>query len=163
MTGQAAAAPDPDERLEDPALEARAREVGRELRCVVCQSQSIEESDAPLAEDLRRLVRERIAAGESNAEVLDYVADRYGDYVLLRPPVRGSTFILWGAPAGLILLAGAAGIIFLRRKETGAPTLAEGEAVIGEQKSGEPVAGENGLTEDERRRLAELELRARDA
>ena len=78
----------PQERLDDPALEARAREISRELRCQVCQNQSIDDSNAPLAADLRRLVRERIKAGDDDAQVFAYLTQRYGDYVLLRPPVR---------------------------------------------------------------------------
>ena len=86
------------------AVEAQAREVGRQLRCVVCQNQSIEESDAPLAADMRKLVRDRLAAGESEAEVIALMRDRYGDYVLLMPPVQGNTMILWAGPV-IILLA----------------------------------------------------------
>ena len=86
------------------AVETQAREVGRQLRCVVCQNQSIEESDAPLAADMRKLVRDRLAAGESEAEVIALMRDRYGDYVLLMPPVQGNTMILWAGPV-IILLA----------------------------------------------------------
>ena len=88
--GPATAALSADEMLDDPKLENRARELGKELRCVVCQNQSIDDSNAPLAKDLRQLVRERVAAGDSNAEVLSYVTARYGDFVLLEPPVRAS-------------------------------------------------------------------------
>ncbi len=138
-------AANPDDRLADPELEARAQAVGRELRCVVCQSQSIEDSDAPLAQDLRRLVRERISAGDTDREALDYIAARYGDYVLLRPPVRGSTFLLWAAPAGLLMLAAGAAVVFLRGR--GGTPAAE-------------AAADHQLTEEERARLAELEERA---
>src|SRR5471030_386274 len=86
----------PDEMLADPGLEARAREVGRELRCLVCRNQSIDDSDADLAHDLRVLVRERIVAGGSDAQVIAYVRARYGDYVLLRPPFQYDTLALWG-------------------------------------------------------------------
>lgn len=107
-----AAAVEPGERLADPAQEARAREISRELRCLVCQNQSIDDSNAPLARDLRRLVRERIKAGDSNAQVLAYIHARYGDFVLLRPPVRPGTWLLWFGPA--IVLAIGALVIFVR-------------------------------------------------
>jgi cytochrome c-type biogenesis protein CcmH len=112
----------PGEQLADPALEARAREISRDLRCQVCQNQSIDDSNAPLAADLRRLVRERLQRGETNAQVLDHVVARYGDYVRLTPPLRPDTVLLWAAPA-LILVAGGLGIaIALRRRTTaGAP------------------------------------------
>ena len=99
----------PDEMLADPKLEGRAREVGQELRCLVCRNQSIDDSDADLAHDLRVLVRERIKAGDSNDQVIAYIRSRYGDFVLLRPPFEIGTFLLWGGPA-LILLLGAVGI-----------------------------------------------------
>ena len=94
----------PEERLDDPALEARARDLSAELRCVVCQNQSIDDSNAPLAQDLRAIVRERLLAGDSNDETLDYVVERYGDYVLLRPPVQSNTMLLWGGPAAVMLI-----------------------------------------------------------
>jgi cytochrome c-type biogenesis protein CcmH len=93
------------EMLQDPALEARAREIGKELRCLVCQNQSIDDSDADLARDLRRLVRDRLVAGDSNEQVLAYVTDRYGDFVLLKPPVKPATWLLWFGPP-LVLAAG---------------------------------------------------------
>ena len=99
----------PDEMLSDPKLEARAREVGQELRCLVCRNQSIDNSDADLAHDLRVLVRERIKAGDSNNQVIAFVRARYGDFVLLRPPFETGTLLLWGGPA-LILLLGGFGI-----------------------------------------------------
>ena len=98
----------PDERLADPALEARAREISAGLRCLVCQNQSIDESDAPLAKDLRILLRERIAAGDTDAQVIDFVADRYGEFVLLRPRVAPHTLLLWLAAPALFLIAGTA-------------------------------------------------------
>lgn len=85
----------PDEVMKDPAKEARARELSRELRCMVCQNQSIDDSDAPLARDLRLLVRERIAAGDSNTQVIDFLVARYGEYVLLKPRFEGQTLLLW--------------------------------------------------------------------
>lgn len=111
-----AGAVEPDEILADPALEARAREVSREVRCMVCRSQSIDDSDAPLARDLRLLVRERIVAGDTNAEVVDYVAARYGDYVLLKPRFGAATLALWAAPALALLLAAAAAAVALKTK-----------------------------------------------
>lgn len=107
---------DPDEVLNDPALEARARVVGKELRCLVCQNQSIDDSDADLARDLRVLVRERITHGDSNEEVIDYVVSRYGDFVLLNPPFKLKTYALWFGP-WVILLFGIGTIwVFYRRR-----------------------------------------------
>jgi len=94
----------PDEILQDNVLEERARVISKELRCLVCQNQSIDDSDAPLARDLRLLVRERLQTGESDDEVIKFVVDRYGDFVLLRPPVKGSTLALWISPVALLLL-----------------------------------------------------------
>lgn len=105
----------PDEMLADPHLEARAREVGQELRCLVCRNQSIDDSDADLAHDLRVLVRQRIADGDSNGEVIAYVRSRYGDFVLLKPPLEISTALLWGGPALILLLGGFALRRFYRR------------------------------------------------
>ncbi|WP_345900008.1 cytochrome c-type biogenesis protein, partial [Martelella sp. UBA3392] len=104
-----AAAVEPDEMLSDPALEARAREISAELRCMVCQNQSIDDSNADLARDLRLLVRDRLAEGDSDDEVIDYVVSRYGEFVLLKPRFSPHTWLLWGAPALLILL-GAIGL-----------------------------------------------------
>jgi len=98
----------PDEMLADPRLEARAREVGRDLRCLVCRNQSIDDSDADLAHDLRVLVRERIQAGDSNDQVVGFVRARYGDFVLLRPPFEIGTALLWGGPLLVLLLGGIA-------------------------------------------------------
>jgi cytochrome c-type biogenesis protein CcmH len=97
----AAGAVEPEEQLADPALEARAREIGQELRCLVCQNQSIDESDADLARDLRRIVRERLTAGGTDDQVMAFVTARYGDYVLLRPPLRAGTLALWFGPVVL--------------------------------------------------------------
>jgi len=108
---------DPNERLPDPAKEALAREIGRELRCLVCQNQSIEDSDAQLARDLRRLVRERVAAGEDSAAVIRFVHDRYGDFVLLRPPVTAATMLLWATP--ILALGGGIAVIMFRRRRHG--------------------------------------------
>jgi len=126
-------------RLTDPAQEQRAREIGRELRCLVCQNQSIEDSDASLARDLRLLVREQIAAGASDEEVMRFVHQRYGDFVLLRPPVNTATLLLWATPA----LALLGGLFFIWRIRRRSAAVAAG-------------VGEVELTEAERARLAEL-------
>ncbi len=129
-----AAAVQPDEILKDPALEARAREISKELRCLVCQNQSIDDSDAPLARDLRILVRDRLKAGDSDDQAMAFIVERYGDFVLLRPPFRSYTAILWAGPA-LFLLAGIAGVaIWHRRRRTAvretAPLSAEEKARV---------------------------------
>ena len=110
-----ALAVEPGEILDDPALEARAREISKELRCLVCQNQSIDDSDAQLAKDLRVLVRDRLTAGDTDDEVRTFVVDRYGDFVLLRPPFKTSTLILWIGPA-LIFIAGAVGVFAWHRR-----------------------------------------------
>ena len=112
---QPALAVDPAEVLDDPALEARARDISKGLRCVVCQNQSIDDSDAPLARDLRLLVRERLQAGDSDEDTMEFIVDRYGDFVLLRPPFKTSTLILWIGPA-LILIAGILGVVIWHRR-----------------------------------------------
>lgn len=104
----------PDEMLKDPALEARASAIGHSLRCVVCRSESIEESDADLARDIRILVRERLKAGDSDQQVVSYIVSRYGDFVLLRPPVKPETWALWFGPALLVALGGT--VIFIRSR-----------------------------------------------
>lgn len=115
----------PDEQLADPALEARARAISKELRCVVCQNQSIDDSDAPLARDLRLVVREQLSAGKSDAETMDYIVDRYGNFVLLRPPFEPATWALWLAPL-LILLAGGVGVgAYLRGRQRHVPATAD--------------------------------------
>lgn len=105
----------PDEILKDPALEARAREISKELRCLVCQNQSIDDSDATLARDLRILVRDRLKAGDSDAETVDFIVERYGDFVLLRPPFKNSTLVLWIGP-GVIFLLGIVGVTLWHRR-----------------------------------------------
>jgi cytochrome c-type biogenesis protein CcmH len=117
----------PDEMLSDPGLEARARVVGSELRCLVCRNQSIDDSDADLAHDLRVLVRERIKGGDSDDQVVAYVRSRYGDFVLLRPPFEMGTLLLWGGPLLILLLGGVALARFYRRGETTAPPLSAEE------------------------------------
>ncbi|MEQ8229913.1 MAG: cytochrome c-type biogenesis protein CcmH [Rhodospirillales bacterium] len=108
----------PDEMLADPALEARARVISKDLRCLVCQNQSIDDSDAGLAKDLRVLVRERLKEGDSNEQVLDYVVARYGDFVLLKPPLKASTIVLWVGPAGVALFGIVALVLFFRRRRS---------------------------------------------
>ncbi len=125
----------PNEVLKDQALEQRARQISSGLRCLVCQNQSIDDSDAPLAKDLRVLVRERLTAGDSDGAVIDFVVARYGDFVLLRPPMNARTIALWAAPF-LIVLSGA---IFLWRRRN---------------RSATPIAA--GLTAEEQARLDEL-------
>ena len=107
---------DPGEILKDPNLEKRARSISKGLRCVVCQNQSIDDSDAQLARDLRILVRNRIVAGDSDTAVIDYVVSRYGDFVLLEPPVKGVTLVLWFGPI-FMTLAGLIGLILFFRRQ----------------------------------------------
>jgi len=130
----------PDEVLPDPKMEERAREISKDLRCLVCQNQSIDDSNAELARDLRIVVRDRLKKGDSNEQVLQYVTDRYGDYVLLRPPFKATTLLLWAGPF-VILAFGALGTAAYLRNRRAAGT----------------VAGDTApLTEDERRRLDAL-------
>jgi cytochrome c-type biogenesis protein CcmH len=108
----------PDEMLKDPTLEARARQLSQELRCMVCQNQSIDDSEAPLAHDLRVLVRERLTAGDSDRQVLDFLVARYGEFVLLKPRFEPRTLLLWGLPP-LALVAGLIGLLVaLRRRKS---------------------------------------------
>jgi len=130
----------PDELLPDPQMEARARTIGKDLRCPVCQNQSIDDSDADLARDLRLLVRKRLVAGDNDSQVKQYIVDRYGDYVLLDPPFKTVTLVLWLGPAALLLAALAAGWSFLRRRK--------------EATTAEPAPA--ALSEDEKRRVAAL-------
>jgi cytochrome c-type biogenesis protein CcmH len=112
---------EPDEMLKDPALEARARALSQELRCLVCQNESIDESGAGLAHDLRVLLRERIMAGDSDKQAVQYLVDRYGQFVLLKPPVEPATYALWFGPPGLLLLAAIGTLAYLRRRPREAP------------------------------------------
>ena len=124
-----ALAVEPTEMLKDPALEARAREIGQALRCVVCQNQSIDDSAAEVARDMRRTVRERLTAGDTNEQVFDYMVARYGDYVLLKPPFKLGTLVLWlGTPLVLLMAASAIMLTALRRRATAPlPPLSEEE------------------------------------
>lgn len=113
----ALAALTPSEMLDDPALEARARAIGKELRCVVCQNQSIDDSNAELARDFRRIVRERLLMGESDEEIMRFMVERYGDFVLLKPPVTVGTILLWAGPFAVLAIgAGIAGFSLYRRR-----------------------------------------------
>ncbi len=134
----AAHAVTPSEMLADPALEARARAIATELRCLVCQNQSIDDSDASLAKDLRVLVREKLKEGMSDAQVRDFIHARYGDFVLLRPPMKPGTLLLWSAPL-IAVLAGAAAVWISARR-----------------RSGLAAAPARALTEEERARLKAL-------
>ena len=138
----AAVAVQPDEMLAEPKLEARARALSRELRCMVCQNQSIDDSEAPLARDLRILVRERLQAGDSDAQVLDFLTARYGEFVLLKPPLTWHTALLWLAPSGVLML-GMVTLIMARRRRMAGPTGAAG-------------AAEPALTASEEERLGRL-------
>ena len=126
----------PGEALDDPALEERARGIGKMLRCLVCPNQSIDDSDAELARDLRAVVRERLAAGDDDDRVIAFVAARYGDFVLLEPPFKPATYLLWLGPALALIAGAAATFLFLRRRPGAAGTAA--------------------LTAEEERRLARL-------
>jgi cytochrome c-type biogenesis protein CcmH len=105
-----------DQPLADPALEARARALMKEVRCVVCQAQSIDESDAGIASDMRRLIREQIDSGKSDAEILTYLSDRYGDFVLFKPPFKAATALLWAGPFLLLIVGGTVIVFFFRRR-----------------------------------------------
>jgi cytochrome c-type biogenesis protein CcmH len=129
----------PDEMLNDPVLESRARDISQHLRCVVCQNQSIDDSSAPLAHDLRVLVRDRLTAGDSNAQALNYIVDRYGNFVLLKPPFQFNTLLLWLGPLLFFVLAGYAFLRAVQRQDA---------APVGEAATD--------LTPDERRRLKAL-------
>jgi cytochrome c-type biogenesis protein CcmH len=113
-----ALAVNPDEMLKDPAQETRAEAIGRQLRCPVCKTESIEESDADFTKDLRRVVREQVAAGKSDQQVLDFMHERYGDFILLRPPFKPSTWALWLAPPALLVLGGVLAFSVMRRRKT---------------------------------------------
>ena len=128
----------PDEVLSDSALELRARELSKGLRCLVCKNESIDESNAALARDLRILVRDRLTAGDSDEEAIAFIVDRYGEFVLLRPTVTGSNWLLWAAGPLMLLLAGGIGLIYLRTRSHAR------EVQIEE------------LSEDEKNRLAEV-------
>ncbi len=116
IIGGTAMAVQPDEVLDDAALESRSREISAGLRCLVCQNQSIDDSDAPLARDLRLLVRERLVAGDSDTEVVVYLVDRYGDYILLKPPFKWTTLVLWSMPAVTLVAGLGLTAVYFRRR-----------------------------------------------
>lgn len=136
VIASAAWAVEPDEVLDDPVLEQRARELSKGLRCLVCRNESIDESSADLARDLRVLVRERLVAGDSDDEVLDFLVERYGEYVLLSPRATGSSLILYIAGPAMLVGAGGIAAMYVRRRRRQPST--------------------EGLSEEEQRRLAEL-------
>jgi cytochrome c-type biogenesis protein CcmH len=137
LAAHPALAVQPDEMLKDPALEARARTLSRELRCMVCQNQSIDDSEAPLARDLRLLVRERLTKGDSDKQVLDFLVARYGQFVLLKPPFEPQTILLWSVSPAILVLGGLALFVVFRRRQNA-------------------VSPEPALTADERRKIATL-------
>jgi cytochrome c-type biogenesis protein CcmH len=134
---QPAIAVQPDEILKDPALESRARTLSRDLRCMVCQNQSIDDSDAPLARDLRLLVRERLTSGDSDSQVVDFLVARYGEFVLLKPRFAWHNAVLWLTPAAALVAGAVAMLVAVRRRRVARTTAAP-------------------LTPDEERRLAEV-------
>ncbi len=140
----------PNEMLADPLLEKRAREISKGLRCLVCQNQSIDDSDADLAKDLRIIVRKRLKAGDSDSAVVDFVVARYGDFVLLKPPFKGATLVLWLGPAVIAGLGLWAMVVFLRRHsgQGGGTQAATAKAVSRPR----PAP----LTDDEKKRLEKL-------
>jgi cytochrome c-type biogenesis protein CcmH len=131
---------EPDEMMKDPALEARARALSQTLRCMVCQNESIDESNAPLARDLRLLIRERIRNGDSDAEVREFLVARYGEFILLAPRLTARTILLWAVPV-LVLLAGGTGVLLTLRNRTPLPApLSDAEkrrlaALLGDNKN----------------------------
>jgi cytochrome c-type biogenesis protein CcmH len=132
-----ARAVEPSEMLSNPKLEARARALGEELRCLVCQNETIEDSSATLAHDLRIILRERLVAGDTDEQAIQYIVNRYGQFVLLKPPVEPATYALWFGPPGLLLLAGAGTLFYLRRHRpealaAPAPLSAEEESRVAE-------------------------------
>jgi cytochrome c-type biogenesis protein CcmH len=132
-----AVAVEPEEMLSDPALEARARDISAELRCLVCQNQSIDDSDAQLAKDLRLLVRERLVKGETDEQVMAYIVSRYGEFVLLKPPFNSSTYVLWYGPVIFVMIGVLVVFVMFRRRQS-------------------PVAPAAVLNTDEKRRLEAL-------
>ncbi|MAG95322.1 MAG: cytochrome c-type biogenesis protein CcmH [Alphaproteobacteria bacterium] len=137
FAASAAEAQGVDKPLPDPTQESRARALFKDLRCLVCQNQSIDDSNADLARDLRNIVRERINAGDSDEQAVDFLVARYGDWVLLQPPFKAGTLVLWLGPLGILLLAGGVTLTYLRRQRR-------------------PAAGPAALSDAERRRLEAL-------
>ncbi len=138
LAAPSAGAVEPNEMLSNPVLEARAQAIGKELRCLVCQNESIEDSGADLAHDLRVLLRQRLVAGDTNQQAIQYIVDRYGDFVLLKPPVEPATYVLWFSPFAVLILGGAGIWLYLRRRSAGA------------------ASGDRPLTPEEQRELDRL-------
>lgn len=128
------AAVEPDEVLSDPVLEQRARELSKGLRCLVCRNESIDESNASLAKDLRLLLRERLVAGDSDTEAVEFIVARYGEYVLLNPTRGGANWILWGAGPMMLLLAGGVGMLYVRGRSRAKAPQDEGLSDVEAQK-----------------------------
>jgi cytochrome c-type biogenesis protein CcmH len=135
LAPSAAWAVQPDEMLHDPILEARARALSQELRCMVCQNESIDDSEAPLAHDLRVLVRERLKSGDTDQQVLDFLVARYGEFVLLKPPLSWHTIALWGLPPSVLLIGAVVIFVDLRRRRRGDPTAEEGSKLSAAEES----------------------------
>lgn len=132
LLAQPVLAVQPDEMLPDPALEARAREISEGLRCVVCQNQSIDDSDAPLAKDLRVVVREQLTLGKTDADIMAYIVARYGNFVLLKPPVEPATWLLWAGPFAVLFIGGGAMAVWSRHRrlvETAPLSAAEADEI----------------------------------
>jgi cytochrome c-type biogenesis protein CcmH len=127
------AAVEPNEMLASPTLETRARALSKELRCLVCQNQSIDDSEAPLAHDLRILVRERLQAGDSDAEVMNFLVARYGEFVLLKPPLKWHTAALWGLPPAALLVGIAAIVVTVRRRRSASAAQEAANLTAGEE------------------------------
>jgi len=127
LAGSAQAVSDPGEMLRDPTMERRAEAIGEQLRCLVCQNESVEQSDADLAKDLRRIIRQRVTAGDTDRQVTDWMVARYGDFIRLRPPVDLETLLLWGAPVIALAVAGGAVAIGWRRRARAPEPLSSAE------------------------------------
>lgn len=136
LTAPAFAAVQPDEMLKNPALEARAERLGSQLRCLVCQNELIEESNADLAHDLRVIIRKHIVEGQTDAQIKQFLVQRYGDFILLKPPVMPATYLLWFGPLSLLALGGLLLVLYVRRRRT--------------------AEGPDELSPEERQRLATL-------
>jgi len=144
VASSAAWAVEPNEMLADPVLEARARAISKELRCMVCQNESIDDSQAPLAHDLRVLVRERLQAGDSDAQVMNFLVSRYGEFVLLKPPLSWHTLALWGTPPGLLLFGIVMIVVVVRRRRTMPQAAAANLSPAEESRVAEILGGEGG-------------------
>jgi cytochrome c-type biogenesis protein CcmH len=144
VASSSAWAVEPNEMLADPVLEARARAISQELRCMVCQNESIDDSQAPLAHDLRVLVRERLTAGDSDAQIINFLVSRYGEFVLLKPPLSWHTVALWGTPPGLLLFGVIMIVVVERRRRAAAAPAAAAALSPGEQARVAEILASNG-------------------